>query len=821
MSSILLRKFKTIMERERRLGFTNASVFGGLAALVERESRLNLARQPAGTVRLLWERMLRLSREYLRRPPSGRAELLKEMEAALQELALLQPAPAPPSPAAALPPANASPPATGQPRRSPAAGGQRRPGRDHLLPASLSSPVLYLKGVGPQRARLLERLGISTIQDLLFYLPREYEDRSSFPPLAEVVPRPGVQTVRGRIIDIRQSSPRPGLKVTRALLSDSSGTVTAVWFNQPHVLQQLRREEEVVVTGQVVDNFPYGIEIRVRELEKPGESLSPHSQRLVPIYPTTAGMPVKTLRQLVHSALEAYGDKAVDLLPEEVRRRHGLLPLSQALWNVHFPGEPADAEKSRRRLAFDELFFFQLGLALLRQGRTRTAGVAHRGEPRAMQRFLDSLPFPLTPAQKRVIREITADMSRPVPMNRLLQGDVGSGKTVVAAASLVQCAASGYQGAVMVPTEILAEQHHRTINRLLAPLSLEVALLRGNQPRRVREQIRRGLEDGTIPLVVGTQALLQEGVNFKALGLVIIDEQHRFGVSQRAQLQQKGSAPDLLVMTATPIPRTLAMTLYGDLDLSVIDELPPGRLPVHTRCYFQPSPEELYRLVAGELRAGRQAYFVCPLVEESEALDLEAATRLAAELQHKVFPQFRVGMLHGRMRAEEKEALMRRFQKGELDILVSTTVVEVGVDVPNASVMVVEDAGRFGLAQLHQLRGRIGRGSHQGYCLLVARQPSPEVRRRLAVLESTSNGFQVAEEDLKLRGPGEHLGLKQHGAIKWKIADLSRDMKILEQARQEAWRLVDRDPRFDQPAYQQMYAAARSWFNRLDFPVKL
>ncbi|MDH7480299.1 MAG: helicase-related protein, partial [Syntrophomonadaceae bacterium] len=336
-----------------------------------------------------------------------------------------------------------------------------------------------------------------------------------------------------------------------------------------------------------------------------------------------------------------------------------------------------------------------------------------------------------------------------------------------------------------------------------------------------REQILRGLEEGSIPLVVGTQALLQEGVNFKALGLVVIDEQHRFGVRQRAQLQQKGSTPDLLVMTATPIPRTLAMTLYGDLDLSVIDELPPGRLPVRTRCYFQPSPEELYRLVEGELRAGRQAYFICPLVEESEALDLEAATRLAAELQQEVFPQFRIGMLHGRMRAEEKEALMRRFQKGELDILVSTTVVEVGVDVPNASVMVVEDAGRFGLAQLHQLRGRIGRSCHQGYCLLVARRPSPEVRRRLAVLESTSNGFQVAEEDLRLRGPGEHLGLRQHGSIEWKIADLSRDLKILELARQEAWRLVDRDPRLDQPAYQQIYAAARSQLNRLDFPVKL
>jgi ATP-dependent DNA helicase RecG len=431
-----------------------------------------------------------------------------------------------------------------------------------------------------------------------------------------------------------------------------------------------------------------------------------------------------------------------------------------------------------------------------------------------------ALPFDLTGAQQKTIKEIIVDMGHAAPMNRLLQGDVGSGKTVVAAAALAHCADNGFQGAVMVPTEILAEQHHQTISRLLEPLGLEVALLRGNQPRKAREGILQGLKSGGTGVVVGTQALIQEGVDFKALGLVVIDEQHRFGVRQRALLQQKGSAPHLLVMTATPIPRTMALTFYGDMDLSIIDELPPGRMPVKTSCIYGRAREKMYRLVAEEIRAGRQAYFVCPLVEESESLDVEAATRLADELQDRVFPEARVGLLHGRMKSDLKEKVMRAFREGELDILVSTTVVEVGVDVPNATVMVVEDAGRFGLAQLHQLRGRIGRGSRQGYCLLAARHPSPEVRQRLAVMESTSDGFKVAEEDLKLRGPGEYLGIRQHGSVEWKIADLARDLAILEAARQEAQRIVGSDPDMSDPENQGLYREAREKLRDLDFPSR-
>ena len=747
-------------------------------------------------VRSLWERVRGLAKGYLSRPLSRREAVILEMQRLLDLLAEKHPSLSHPEPTAVEPAHRLREPKTSapSPKKSETIKKKTADKPSAARAEGLSTPVKFLKGVGPQRARLLERLGITTIHDLMYYLPRGYEDRSRIPSLSQVEPREGMQTVIGQIGEMKENAPRRKVRVVRARLVDESGSMVAVWFNQPHLVKQLKKGETLIITGRVVDNFPYGYEIQVREFERAGDEPSPHSQRIVPIYPTTEGIPVKTLRQLIHSGLTAYEGRLIEIIPKNIRERHQLIPLKQAMWGVHFPEGLEQAEKSRQRLAFDELFFFQMGLALVRKWRRQVTGLAQPARLEELKRFVASLPFELTNAQQRAIKEIIVDMSQAAPMNRLLQGDVGSGKTVVAAAALAHCAANGYQGAVMVPTEILAEQHQRTLSRLLQDLGIDVALLRGNQPRKAREGILQGLKSGEISVVVGTQALIQEGVDFKALGLVVIDEQHRFGVRQRALLQQKGSAPHLLVMTATPIPRTMALTFYGDMDLSMIDELPPGRMPVKTVCIYGKTRERMYRLVAEEIQAGRQAYFVCPLVEESEMLDVEAATRLADELQDKIFPNTRVGLLHGRMKSDEKERVMGAFREGELDILVSTTVIEVGVDVANATVMVVEDAGRFGLAQLHQLRGRIGRGGHQGYCLLTARNPSPDVRQRLAVLEATSDGFKVAEEDLKLRGPGEYLGIRQHGSVEWKIADLARDLAILEAARQEAQRIVGERP---------------------------
>ncbi|NPV91384.1 MAG: ATP-dependent DNA helicase RecG [Firmicutes bacterium] len=817
----MLQKYKTILDRERRLEYTNASIFGGFTAFLEDQCQQALAVESDSGARKLWERVRALARGYLGRPLSRREEVLRELESLLDRLAEKHPSLTHPGPVAHKPtPIRKEPRAAKTSPKKPETAKSRAVEKPPAArPEGLDTPVKYLKGVGPQRSRLLERLGITTIHDLVYYLPRGYEDRSLIPSLSQVEPREGMQTVIGRIGEMKENAPRRKVRVVRARLVDESGSMVAVWFNQPHLVRQLKPGDELIITGRVVDNFPYGYEIQVREFERAGDEPSPHSQRIVPIYPTTEGIPVKTLRQLIHTGLTAYEDRLTETIPEGIRERHKLIPLRQAMWGVHFPEELEQAEKSRQRLAFDELFFFQMGLGLVRRWRRQVKGVAQPARLETLKRFVASLPFELTAAQQRSIKEIIVDMSQPAPMNRLLQGDVGSGKTVVAAAALAHCAANGYQGAVMVPTEILAEQHHRTMSRLLSGLGIEVALLRGSQPKKAREGILQRLRSGEISVVVGTQALIQEGVDFKALGLVVIDEQHRFGVRQRALLQQKGSAPHLLVMTATPIPRTMALTFYGDMDLSVIDELPPGRMPVKTVCVYGKAREKMYRLVADEIRAGRQAYFVCPLVEESETLDVEAATRLADELQDSVFPDTRVGLLHGRMKSDQKERVMNAFREGELDILVSTTVVEVGVDVANATVMVVEDAGRFGLAQLHQLRGRIGRGSHQGYCLLTARSPSPEVRQRLAVLEATSDGFKVAEEDLKLRGPGEYLGIRQHGSVEWKIADLARDLAILEAARQEAQRVVGNDPELVEPDNQDLYREARARLKDLDFPT--
>ncbi|RMF88793.1 MAG: ATP-dependent DNA helicase RecG, partial [Nitrospinota bacterium] len=541
------------------------------------------------------------------------------------------------------------------------------------------------------------------------------------------------------------------------------------------------------------------------------------------IYPATEGMPQKQLRRIMKQVIDTYGDKIEETLPPALRERWRLIPLSEAIRQVHFPDDSVDVEllnaqrsPGHRRLIFEELFFLELALALKRQGTLEEKrGIAYHGEGKLQEKLRRLLPYRLTAAQERVLEEIRQDMRQPHPMNRLLQGDVGSGKTIVALFALLTAIESGYQAAIMAPTEILAEQHYLTLYPYLEQLGYPMALLTSNVRGTRREALLSAIARGEIALVIGTHALIQEDVRFARLGFVVIDEQHRFGVLQRASLMQKGYHPDVLVMTATPIPRTLAMTVYGDLDVSVIDQLPPGRQPITTRVFYEKQRERAYQLVRSEVEAGRQAYLVYPLVEESEKLELKAATEMATRLQQETFPQFSIGLLHGRMRSEEKEAVMRAFAAGEIDILVSTTVIEVGIDIPNASVMLIEHAERFGLAQLHQLRGRVGRGPHRSYCLLLAHYPmSEEARQRLRVMVESQDGFYIAERDLEIRGPGEFMGTRQSGLPELKLADLVRHQQLLQEARQAAFSLVREDPKLQ--SYPLLRAVVqRDWLPRV------
>jgi ATP-dependent DNA helicase RecG len=542
-----------------------------------------------------------------------------------------------------------------------------------------------------------------------------------------------------------------------------------------------------------------------------------HTGRLVPIYGLTRGLTARPMRRLMKRLVDGYVDGLEDPLPEGLLARHRLEPLGPALRAGHFPKTEADYAAARRRLVYDEFLLLQLGLAIRRHRQGRRPGLAMNPPGALARRLLASLPFTLTPAQERVWREIRMDMAEPYPMNRLLQGDVGSGKTVVAALAILTAVESGYQAALMAPTEILAEQHLMTLAQLLEPLGVEVALLTNAVKGKARERVLAGVAGGAIACVVGTHALVQEAVRFHRLGLAVVDEQHRFGVHQRATLKGKGESPDVLVMTATPIPRTLALTLYGDLEVSVIDQLPPGRKPVVTRARPGSARGKIYRFLREQVGAGRQVYVVCPLVEESETVDLQAATEMAERLQQEVFPDLRVGLLHGRMSFPEKDRVMRDFKAGAIHILVSTTVIEVGIDVPNASVMLIEHAERFGLSQLHQLRGRVGRGPWKSYCILLSGASSPEARMRLDAMAATNDGFKIAEVDLSLRGPGDFFGTRQSGLPEFRVADLLRDAAVLEAARRDAATLIREDPNLLAPEHRALRAALlQRWRGKLD-----
>ncbi|MGH7261686.1 MAG: ATP-dependent DNA helicase RecG, partial [Nitrospiraceae bacterium] len=693
-------------------------------------------------------------------------------------------------------------------------------------------PIQYVKGVGPKRAALLAKLGVATVEDALWDVPRRYEDRSSVVLIDRLVPG-SAATVCGTVTRARLNRiPRRRMTILDVTVADATGSLRCVFFNQPYLEDVFTPGARVMVSGPVSAGRKGWTDLRmeVPQYEVLDDEDAPlHVGRIVPVYHETRGLTSRQLRTLIKGLLDQYVGGMADVLPAAVRSRQRLLPIRAAVREVHFPQSPGNLEAlnqgvtpAHRRLAFEEFFLLQLALATRQRSvKEETKGVRFKTDTPLIGRLRALLPFHLTQAQERVLAEIQRDMASPRPMNRLIQGDVGCGKTVVALLAMVTACGSGCQAALMVPTEILAEQHYLTMRRLLETVGLTVALLTGSGTPKTRAAARKQIATGEVQVVVGTHALIQKQVRFAKLGLAVIDEQHKFGVLQRKTLLGKGYRPDVLVLTATPIPRTLAMTVYGDLDVSVIDTLPPGRTPVRTWLFEESERRRAYHFVLDEVRAGRQAYIVYPLVEESEKVDLRAAIEGAERLQQSVFRTVRVGVLHGRMKGEEKERTMAAFRAGEIHVLVSTTVIEVGVDVPNATVMLIEHAERFGLAQLHQLRGRVGRGTQQSYCLLLAsRAPGEEgsvARRRLEALVKSNDGFVIAEEDLRLRGPGELFGVRQWGVPEFRAANLIRDGALLEQARQEAFATVQDDPRLAAPGHQAARSAMiRRWQAKLD-----
>jgi ATP-dependent DNA helicase RecG len=663
----------------------------------------------------------------------------------------------------------------------------------------LATPLQFLKGVGPRRAADLENAGLVTIEDLLYRFPTRYEDRSRLQPIASLKPGQAV-SVAGRVLACGlRSTRRANFKIFEAAIDDGTGSLRAVWLNQPFLQTVFMRGQHVVLYGAIEMRGSVSLQLTNPQYEilddEEGETI--HTGRIVPVYERTGTITPKMQRRLVHDALQRLPADLPDHLPEDIRVRLGMPTRYAALFATHFPPDDAPldalnrfATPAQQRLIFEEAFIFQSGVLARRQtAATEQKPVLIRVDDRIRESARSVLPFRLTGGQKEALKEIVADLQRPHPMNRLLQGDVGAGKTIVALIAAIVAMENGVQVAFMAPTEILAEQHFTNISRLLQASRFRVALLTGSTTSAARREQLAQVESGAIHLVVGTHALVQGDVRFKQLGLVVIDEQHRFGVLQRATLRAKGLHPDVLVMTATPIPRTLALTVYGDLDVSMIRELPAGRLAVQTLAKPESRRDEVYEFVRAQLDAGRQAYVIYPLVEESEKIDVKAATQMATHLAQDVFPSYKVGLLHGRLKADAKDRVMKAFAAGELQLLVSTTVVEVGVDVANASVMIVEHAERFGLSQMHQLRGRVGRDRHQSHCFLLYQSPlSEEARERLKAMTDTTDGFEIAERDLRLRGPGDFFGTRQAGIPTFRMIDLVRDRDLLETAQQEASR---------------------------------
>ncbi len=665
-----------------------------------------------------------------------------------------------------------------------------------------SHSIQYIKGVGPQRAHVLRRLGIESVRDALFYLPYRYEDRTALKKIASLS-YGSPETVAGTIISTRIiRTPGRNFQIFEAVLNDGSALLTGKWFNQPFLKKTLPVGSTVILHG-IVKKHPYwGIGFEMDnpdyEIVTSGEDTScVHMNRIVPVYRVTAGISVRQFRSLMFHIVQSHSGSVADPFPPSLLEKYRLPGLRETLNSVHFPAHDVDLHLLNRResifhrrLSFDEFFMLQLGLALLKKKNRAERGIAVNPAGTLLSSFRNSLPFRLTDAQDRVLREILDDMGKPHPMHRLIQGDVGSGKTVIALMAMLATAECGYQSALMAPTEILAEQHYLNIRHMVERIGLRVCLVTGSRKERHHEEIARG----DVDMVIGTHSLIQEGVVFRRLGLAVIDEQHRFGVMQRSLLRRKAVNPHVLVMTATPIPRTLALTVFGDLDYSLIDRMPPGRQPVKTLLFHPDRRETVYENIREEVAKGRQVYVVYPAIEESGKTDLRAALT-GKKAFERLFPSFRIGLMHGKMKTEERERIMTTFKAGDIDVLVSTTVIEVGVDVPNATLMIIIHAERFGLSQLHQLRGRIGRGHHESACILLAYPPYGEdARRRLECMVSKSDGFAIAEEDLQIRGPGELFGTKQSGMPDLKIGNILRDGDLLSAARREAFALIEEDP---------------------------
>ncbi len=677
---------------------------------------------------------------------------------------------------------------------------------EHGNRIGLESSVTVINGIGPAMAEKLERLGVKTIRDLLYLFPRRYDDYSNLKPINRLQYGDEV-TIMGTVWDAGDKRVRGGAAIFQAVISDGSGTLQCTWFN-PYVGNQIKRGTQIVVSGKVTE-FNGRLTFSSPEFELLDNELL-NTARIVPVYPLTEGLSNRMLRKFTRRAVDYWSPRVSDELPDSVRNSAGLMSLPTALVQIHFPDSMSALEAAQRRMAFDELFLLQCGLLKQKQQWRSENGRALKTDQALLDTFVQSLPYPLTAAQRRVIEDIVSDIGTTHPMSRLVQGDVGSGKTAVAATAMFLAAQSGTQAAIMAPTEILAEQHYLNLSKLFEnvnargiPCPLNVRLLTGSTPQSDREILLAEIADGRANIVVGTHALIQETVSFNDLALAVIDEQHRFGVAQRAMLRQKGhlASPHVLVMTATPIPRTLALTLYGDLDLSVIDQMPPGRQPIETRIVLPTERERAYSFIRAQIEKGRQAFVICPLVEESDKIEAKAAIEEHARLQKHVFPQFKLGLLHGRLRPDDKDAAMRAFANNETQILVSTSVVEVGIDVPNATIIMIEGAERFGLAQLHQFRGRVGRGGHKSYCLLQTDLSAADITERLKAVEASTDGFVLAEKDLQLRGPGQFFGTRQSGLPDMHMANIA-DARLIDLARREADKLLSKDPELSAEEYQ-------------------
>jgi ATP-dependent DNA helicase RecG len=693
-------------------------------------------------------------------------------------------------------------------------------GRGARRNADLDSPVTVLRGVQDATARLLKRLGVYTVRDALLFFPFRYDDFSDLKPIAELVPEVN-QTIVATIWEVEARRTRTGRPLITAVLADDSGTILVSWFNQEYLLKSLHQGDPIVISGKPIA-FNNRLQFNSPEWE-PYDSELLHTGRIVPVYRSTEGLYRRTLRRIMHDAVERFAHLLTDYLPEQMKRDAQLVDLETAVRQIHFPDSRMDAARATKRLAFDEFLMIQLGmLQRKRAWQESQQGLAMPAKQEIVDSFYSSLPFALTAAQQRVISEILRDISSTVPMTRLLQGDVGSGKTVVAATALLAAVANGAQGVLMAPTEILAEQHYKSLTQMFENLGEghpTVRLLTGSTPAKEKKKIYAEITAGEVDIVVGTHAIIQEGVAFDKLGLIVVDEQHRFGVIQRDALRQKGLdaglMPHTLVMTATPIPRSLALTIYGDLEVSVIDEMPPGRRLIKTRWVDGIRRQQAYDFIEKKVAEGRQAFVICPLVEESDKIEAKAATAEHERLQAEIFPDRRLSLLHGRMRPKEKDEVMAAFRRGDADILVSTSVVEVGIDVPNATVMLVEGADRFGLSQLHQFRGRVGRGEHQSYCILLAEDAQGVAFDRMQIIQETHDGFQLAEEDLKIRGPGEFFGTRQSGMPDLRMAKLS-DMATLSLAREQAKALFARDPGLEHPEHTALKQVLQLFWSRAE-----